>query len=59
MVYPAHLPGLLVDLQEDPHELDNLWDDPQHREARADLVQELLRETIRTDRMNLPREAGA
>lgn len=39
-VYHGHGLGELYDLQDDPWEFDNLWDDPGHRELRAKLMYE-------------------
>ena len=38
VVYHGHGLGELYDLDEDPHEFDNLWDPPEHRELRAGLL---------------------
>ena len=38
IVYHGHNLGELYDLQEDPWEFDNLWDDPDHRELRDGLI---------------------
>ena len=35
-------PGALYDLHEDPHETNNLIDDPEHRTARSEMVERLL-----------------
>jgi arylsulfatase A-like enzyme len=40
--------GELYDLERDPHELENLFDDPSLAAQRAELLAELLRWTIRT-----------
>ena len=37
-VYHGHEIGELYDLENDPWEFDNLWDDPAHRELKADLI---------------------
>ena len=41
--------GQLYDVEADPGELQDLWDDPSLREVRLDLVEELLKWTIRTE----------
>lgn len=41
--------GLLYNLEDDPLELYNMWDDPAHRGVKAELLQELLRESTRAD----------
>jgi choline-sulfatase len=38
-VYHGHDHGELFDLDRDPHEFDNLWNDPDYREVRADLLE--------------------
>ena len=48
-------PGELYDLNADPHELDNLYDRPQHRDRVADLADRVRRWQERTgDRAPLP-----
>jgi hypothetical protein len=39
--------GELFDLQHDPHELNNLWFDPAHAAVRGEMVEAMLRETLR------------
>lgn len=51
--------GILFDLENDPHERINLWDDVQMRSVRANLTEQLLREIIASDRFALPRWIGA
>jgi arylsulfatase A-like enzyme len=46
--------GELYDLEDDPSELVDLFDDPAHADVRHDLVEELLRWTIRAED-DLPR----
>ena len=42
-VYDGQAWGELYDLEDDPHELRNLWDDPAHRPLRHALTESLLR----------------
>lgn len=53
-VYPGYEFGELFDLQEDPHQLYNLWAEPQLREVRRDLQIQLLERLVETDN-RLPR----
>jgi arylsulfatase A-like enzyme len=47
--------GELYDLQNDPHEMHNLFDDPAHRGARAELMEQLAyRQMELADRSPLP-----
>jgi arylsulfatase A-like enzyme len=47
--------GELYDLENDPHELDNLFEDPAHRGVRAELMEKLAyREMELADRSPLP-----
>lgn len=41
--------GELFDLENDPHELHNLWDSPQHQDLKRDLLIELMERTVLTD----------
>jgi arylsulfatase A-like enzyme len=52
--YSSQPYGELFDLQEDPHELFNLWDEPQSRTLRDQLVAHLLDQIIQSD-SRLPR----
>ena len=45
----------LIDLERDPHEKTNLWDHPEAREVKTDLLTRLMRESIRCTRMDNPR----
>ena len=38
VVYHGHGLGELYDLENDPHEFHDLWNDPQHRELRDELL---------------------
>lgn len=47
--------GELYDLQEDPHEIENLWDSSAHSAVKARLMERLAREMVRlTDDSPLP-----
>ncbi|MCP4141751.1 MAG: sulfatase-like hydrolase/transferase [Chloroflexi bacterium] len=47
--------GELFDLQEDPHEEHNLWDDPANRSLRDELHLQLMHKIVETD-ISLPRQ---
>jgi arylsulfatase A-like enzyme len=47
--------GELYDLQNDPHEMDNLFEDPSHERVRAELMEKLAyRQMELADRSPLP-----
>jgi hypothetical protein len=50
--------GELYDLERDPGEVDNLWDDPAHAELKADLVMKLLFAEMGKEPLWVPRVAG-
>jgi len=58
-VYPHAGSGILIDLEDDPHEERNLWDDPLHAEVKARLTLALLEELAMGDRLDVPRISGA
>ena len=47
--YPGHPFGELWDLQEDPQQLWNRWNDPALAETKRDLTLQLFEELVRTD----------
>ncbi len=49
--------GELYDLAGDPDEIENLWDDPAHRETRAALTERMLRRMIDLQE-NAPLQTG-
>ena len=51
--------GELFDLQEDPQEINNLWNSPEHAELKADLVMKLLFAEMGKEPLWMPRIAGA
>lgn len=51
--------GLLYDLLEDPYEQKNLWFDPSCSHVKQLLMEQMLRELIRTDRWDTKRMTGA
>jgi arylsulfatase A-like enzyme len=50
--------GELYDLETDPDELDNLWNDPAHAATRAELQELLLDVLVANEDRSQPREAG-
>ena len=56
--YSGQTYGELFDLQEDPQELRNLWDEPDHRAIRDELRLALLDKIMETD-YPLPRRSGS
>lgn len=51
--------GELFDLQEDPRELRNLWDDPAHIELKAAMLLQLAQAGMVKEPLPMPRTAGA
>lgn len=51
--------GELHDLERDPGEFTNLWDDPAHQSVKADLIQRFLHAEMGKESMGMPRIAGA
>ncbi|MCD6284589.1 MAG: DUF4976 domain-containing protein, partial [Anaerolineae bacterium] len=58
-VYYGHDYGELFDLQEDPGEVNNLWDSPAHVELKAQLVMALLQAEMGKEPVWMPRVAVA
>lgn len=56
-VYPGQSYGELFDLQEDPGQLRNLWDDPASQELKRDLLIRLMERLVETDN-RLPRRTS-
>jgi arylsulfatase len=51
--------GMLFDLSSDPGELHNLWDRPEYRSVKQDLVAELLRQSTQADGWLPPKRTHA
>lgn len=51
--------GELFDLQEDPQEINNLWDKPECAQLKADLIMKLLFAEMGKEPLWMPRVAGA
>ncbi len=58
-VYDGEPGGLLYDLESDPHEMRNLWNEPGGEAVRVRMVDTLMRQMIRSDPLTLPRYIGA
>ncbi|HWB53244.1 MAG TPA: sulfatase-like hydrolase/transferase, partial [Tepidisphaeraceae bacterium] len=51
--------GELFDLQQDPQEVRNLWNDPSAQSLKCELLLEFMQATLRDEPMRMPRIAGA
>jgi len=51
--------GELFDLEQDPGEFDNLWDDPSARELKSELIKKLLFAEMAKEPLWMPRISGA
>jgi uncharacterized sulfatase len=58
-VYYRQPYGELYDLQEDPGEIHNLWDDPSHRELKTRLLQQYAWAQMGKEPLWMPRVWGA
>ncbi|MBS1253787.1 MAG: Arylsulfatase [Anaerolineales bacterium] len=58
-VYYNQTYGELFDLQEDPQELNNLWDSPQHAQLKAELLLKFLHGEMGKEPLWMPRIAVA
>jgi arylsulfatase A-like enzyme len=58
-VFPGVGGGMLFDLESDPHEMVNLYYDKDYKEIKAELMENLLFELAKTDRLDQPRICGA
>ena len=55
----AYICGELYDLQNDPGELHNLWDRPEHAALKADLLRRYIDAELQAEPMPMPRISGA
>ncbi|MCM3781809.1 sulfatase-like hydrolase/transferase [Neobacillus mesonae] len=58
-VYYNQTYGEMFDLQEDPKELNNLWDDPSSQELKAELLLKYIWAELGKEPMPMPRITGA
>jgi uncharacterized sulfatase len=58
-VYRNHDHGEIFDLQEDPAEIRNLWDDPGAGDLKTKLLLEFMQATLESEPVRMPRIAGA
>ena len=58
-VYRKFPHGELFDLEADPGELNNLWDDPASVGVKAELLHEFHQARMQCEPMRMPRIAGA
>ena len=58
-VYRGHDYGELFDLEADPHELRNLWDEPRYADVKAGLLLRFVQAEMEREPTRMPRIAGA
>lgn len=58
-VYRTLDDGELFDLENDPQETHNLWQDPSSQELKKDLLLKFMQATLQYEQMRMPRIAGA
>ena len=58
-VYRGQDYGELIDLQDDPRELKNLWDDPAAADVKAEMLRRFVDAELKREPMRFPRIAGA
>lgn len=58
-IYRNHEYGELFDLQEDPHEVHNRWDDPAYAAVKAQVMHRFLNAELQREPTRMPRIAGA
>ena len=58
-VYRHPTYGELFDLQDDPHEISNKWDDPSYTEIKSSLMHQFIQAEMQREPTRMPRIAGA
>jgi arylsulfatase A-like enzyme len=58
-VYRDHDYGELFDLENDPNEVQNLWDDPASRDLKCQLLHRFINAELKREPTRMPRVAGA
>jgi uncharacterized sulfatase len=58
-VYRHPTYGELFDLQNDPHEISNKWDDPSYTEIKSSLMHQFIQAEMQREPTRMPRIAGA
>ncbi|SHH78745.1 sulfatase family protein [Clostridium grantii] len=58
-VYYNHIYGELFDLQEDPKEINNLWDNPEFKDLKMELMLKYISAELGKEPMWMPRVYGA
>ena len=58
-VYHSREYGELFDLEADPREIDNLWDNPAAQDLKGELMQHLVFAEMAKDSLPMPRISGA
>ncbi|MEZ4658866.1 MAG: DUF4976 domain-containing protein [Caldilineaceae bacterium] len=54
-IYRDHAYGELFDLQEDPHEVRNRWDDPAYAAVKAQVMHRFLNAELQREPTRMPR----
>lgn len=51
--------GELFDLENDPNEMENLWDNPNYKDIKRELLLEFIQKSMKTEPVVMPRIAVA
>ena len=49
----------LFDLENDPNEMENLWDNPNYKDIKRELLLEFIQKSMKTEPVVMPRIAVA